>query len=451
MVEKRKKLRVRSGYNDDAILRKHTATVHTDNIISALDRKIFNALMLAAGGSIQEEKRHQLPLCELALDIGWDSNPSKYLQKVIKRMNTIQMEWNILGADKKNSWMVTTLLSDVGVINGVVYYSFSKLLRKCVSSPNIYTMLNLKYQKTLKRKPAVALWEFCSEQLDRARQKVIKTEEIPLDKVKALLLGTRESSSYDQYKLFNQKVLKPAIAEVQEKTDIAVDVQTRSEGRSISHISFVVKRNKQQLNLPLPLEDENGEVKSKMMGDLQDKASLIGVDEEKLQLFTSKYDIEKIFVGIDSIIEKIEAGKEIENIEGYLWKTLENQIYKETSSKEAAKRIEREKEKKYRNCEKEIEDYTMEEQDPLRKDMMRRLLFVLPPDLRNIERIRKIHYKINEILSCGKKKVEINVYFSYFEMEERRYMIESSIKDSIRAMVNGYDNVVLHINKKKHI
>ena len=71
-----------------------------------------------------------------------------------------------------------------------------------MQNPTFMRYWILKYQKSLTRKPSIALWEFCSEQLDRAKMSSITAEAWGVEKVKLLLLGSKAMVSYGAYKDF---------------------------------------------------------------------------------------------------------------------------------------------------------------------------------------------------------------------------------------------------------
>jgi hypothetical protein len=56
-------------------------------------------------------------------------------------------------------------------------------------------------------------------------------------------LGTKEIKTYQTFKEFNKKVLKPAVMELNQKSDIWVDWDVIRYGRSIGAIEFKIKKN----------------------------------------------------------------------------------------------------------------------------------------------------------------------------------------------------------------
>lgn len=59
--------------------------------------------------------------------------------------------------------------------------------------------------------------------------------------MKMMLCGDRDS--YPQFKDFNKWVLKPAMKEVNENTDLTIIMETSKKGRSIHALRFFVKPN----------------------------------------------------------------------------------------------------------------------------------------------------------------------------------------------------------------
>ena len=157
--------------------------------------------------SVQEQ--HQIGLRELIKEIGWENTektPQHFIDS-IKRLNTTQVEWNILGKDKRRKWGVTTLLAGVEIEAGIVSYSYSQELRQWLGNPNIYASLDLEYQKKLKSKYSLALWEFFTEQLDSVQSTEINAKPIEFTKLRGLL-GVQQNRTYSEYKNFNRTIHK---------------------------------------------------------------------------------------------------------------------------------------------------------------------------------------------------------------------------------------------------
>jgi plasmid replication initiation protein len=103
-------------------------------------------------------------------------------------------------------------------------------------NPQIYTTIMLGIARVFKSKHSLSLWENCHCYLFKK-----ETPSFTIEDWKRLL-GVSEK--YSEFKVFSQKVLKKAIDEVNNISDIIIEpVYKRDHKRNVTHISFKVDRN----------------------------------------------------------------------------------------------------------------------------------------------------------------------------------------------------------------
>ena len=93
---------------------------------------------------------------------------------------------------------------------------------------------------------------------------------VGLDELKDYLNVNTKSNRYDQFKYFSAEILKKAIQEINERTDITADFEKVTQGRKVVAVKFTVKSKAPAL--PEPTEDDDEE---------EENMSLFGLDEEK--------------------------------------------------------------------------------------------------------------------------------------------------------------------------
>ncbi len=365
---------------------KHSAAVHISNQITGLERKVYNVLLKNASGKLDEKEEHHISLIELVKEIGWSKNNfvPQHIRNSIIRLVETSIQWNILGRDKKRKWAVSTLLASAKISNGVLYYSYSNELKYLLSKPNVYTTLNLDYQRLLKSKYSLALWEFCCEQLDTSKARKDGLEDIDIITLRSILGA--ESETYSSYKVFNQLVLKPAIEEVNNSTDLEVTVTThkriRSNSRRISTISFQVRR---KLILPMPqmelFEDAEKEVdvidfvtRKVEFSNLIGLSVKLNIDEEHVFQYLKEYEVENVLMAFSIVLEKIKQGDTIKNVGGYIWSLLDKGIIEiQSSDKMRCKILELEtqqKQEKEEESKQQIIKIIQTEQDKVRQNVL---------------------------------------------------------------------------------
>ncbi|MCE2993400.1 MAG: RepB family plasmid replication initiator protein [Alphaproteobacteria bacterium] len=322
------------------ILYKHTATVHITNQLSLVERKIYNLLIEKAFKSLLSQDLHQISINDLISGLGHGEKAYKnyeFIKSSLKSLVTNSIAFNILGKDKKNKWdSIVSLLSEVHFKDGIITYAFPQALSMILGKPNIYSTLNLNYQRKFSSKHALALWEFCSEQLSSSKKGSINTETIPLETLAVLLGGT--DKNYSAFKDFNRYVIKPSIAEINACTDLIVDYTAVKKGKKVEGISFYVQRKLMHTDEQIPLFPETKNIDIiKYINDTMEgqdfvfKATNLGLDEQFISTISKKFDISALNKALDLLNSKIQNGDQINNVGAYLWSLLDNGIFQESS------------------------------------------------------------------------------------------------------------------------
>lgn len=250
----------------DSIAIKHTAAVHVSNTLSLLQRKAANVLLKYAYRDLSFREIHQVKLSELARDLGWSktSNANEKLKDAIRTLNVTQVEWNILGKDNKHEWGVATILAEAVIKDGYCTYAYSPTMRKLQSNPNLYARLDLVVQQAFDRCHTLALWEYLTEALCSAQSNYIETQWLPLETFRRLM-GVN-TTYYHNYSKLNSKVILPALEEINEKSDVESHIRTKRDGRTITEVSFIVKRKETHALPPALLEER---LRMATMGQMQ--------------------------------------------------------------------------------------------------------------------------------------------------------------------------------------
>ena len=217
-------------------LKKHVGAIHVKAHLSLLQRKLSNVLLLNAYEELPDPsvKEHEIPVRVLAEVAGYDSKDFAYLRDALRALVDCRVEWNVLGEDgEEDEWAAASLLAQAKTKGGVCRYVYAPDLREKLYRPEVYARINLAIQARFGSGYALALYENCAR-----FRKVGTTGWIDLATWRDLL-GVGEEQ-YTAFKALRQKVLAPAIKEVNEFSDIRVEMETQREKRRIVALKFVV-------------------------------------------------------------------------------------------------------------------------------------------------------------------------------------------------------------------
>jgi hypothetical protein len=229
-------------------LKKHVATVHTSAALTLLQRKAFSVLVFHAYPVLTTQRVHEIPVplfCDL---LGFDSKNTQALEESLDGLAQTRINWED-GEGKSRKWSVTTFLSYAAIEHGVCRYEFSEFLAKELYKPGVYARINVAAVKEFGSKHALALYENCARYRPNDEFRG-QTPQWPLDLFRRLM-GVAGGMYENDFRRVNERVIKPAVKEVNANSDIAVEPQFKKRGRSVVAVSFTVRDN-ERLRLAAP-------------------------------------------------------------------------------------------------------------------------------------------------------------------------------------------------------
>jgi len=321
-------------------LKKHVGAVHVCGKLSLLKRKIANVLLLNAYDELTQVDEHSISIRDLAATAGFNSKDVELLKEAFRDLAKTTVEWNILSEDGNEDWTVSTLLSRATIRKGrgVCLYAYDRELSKKLYHPDMYARINLTIQRKFRSSYALVLYENC------ARFRGVKTTGWISVADWRRLFGI-EPGEYKEFKDFSKRVLKPAIAEVNRASDLAVAADYRRESRRVSGIRFSI--TEQSLVDQEALEQPGGRDVSTML----ERLIRAGVSRSIAGKLLLEHDEPCILRNLDYVEKAIRDGKRITNVGGYTVKAIQGDFgladveSKDRNSREQAKahRLAREK------------------------------------------------------------------------------------------------------------
>lgn len=291
-----------------AEVKKHVASIHIKNSISFLERKLANVLLFNAYPELLTKEIHTMDvryLCELA---GFDSNNIQALKDAIQKLVETSVEWNLLNDKGKKKWGVASLLAQGTIEDGVCQYAYAPDMRQHLFHPEVYARINLDIQRKFNSKYALALYENC------LRFKGVETTGWLSLALLRQLFGINEGE-YGEFKILNNRVIKPAIDEVNKTSDIHIQAESKREKRSVVALKFNIHDNPQFATLPPPV-DPVPPVPTDPSNILQQRLCGYGLTNSQAQKMITLYAQDYIQQNLDIVEKDYQAGK-IENLPAY--------------------------------------------------------------------------------------------------------------------------------------
>lgn len=263
--------------------------------VTLLTRKLFNVLLDIAQQHNQKMGEdvpvYRTALSKITTNASFNSNDTALIKEHLRKMNSIQVEWNPgKSKDVQRRWGVTSLVAEAEVIEDphthrtFIEWSYSPKLKKRLLEPEVYTRISLQMQSSLRSGASLSLYEICYRYSTSPNSLTMRE---PWEWWRPALTGSpddeMEKDTYREYKYFKRDVLKPAISEVNSVTDLTVELIEHKEGRRIVELQFKVTRKAQS---SLPLIDRSllnmGLIKKMLdLGLTQEEAERIYSDTEE--------------------------------------------------------------------------------------------------------------------------------------------------------------------------
>jgi hypothetical protein len=243
---------------------KHSAAIQIQNSITLLQRRSWNVLLANAYDELSDEDEHSIRVQHLMQMLEFHSKNEDYLKEALEALVGCTVQWNVLNKDGEYIWGVTTLLAQAKIERGICTYAYSPEMRRRLHNPSMYARLSLSMQNKFESKHAQALWELSADYLGAAREEGA-TPTIPLEEFR-FLMGIQEGE-YPQFMRLNEKVIKPAIKEINRISDFRVTVDYHRKGRKVIALQFKIRRI---ILLPTPNSGQG-----KLFPDIEDMPMIV--------------------------------------------------------------------------------------------------------------------------------------------------------------------------------
>jgi plasmid replication initiation protein len=235
-------------------VKKHVATIHTSGVLSLLERKMVNVLLLNAYDVLLTRRTHSLPIKHLCAMLGWDeSNNIERLQDVLRKLASTAVEFNMM-EDGKEVWRVMSMLSYGEIKDGICSYRYDEYLAERLYDPEIYATINIGIQRRFEGSYALTLYENC------LRYKIVgSTGWWELNRFKKIIGAS--AAVYDEFKYLKRDVIIKPVDEINRISDIQLVPEFQKQGRKVTAVRFLITENPQQTLLKPVIQDDHAAIR----------------------------------------------------------------------------------------------------------------------------------------------------------------------------------------------
>ena len=285
----------------DHELKKHVAAIHIENRLSLLERKMANVLLLNAYPNLLTQEAHRIRIKDLASILGFDSNDRDCLKRALVNLMSTVLTWNIIDRNgNEKAWRARPMLMSADIERNWCAYAYHPDLRQKMFNPEIYSRINLSIQRKFTSGYAFALYENCLRYRGTGSTGWWSLE------VFRKLMGVGDNDYYADFRRLNSKLIKAAVKQVNQTSDIFLETETKSEKRRVVSIRFAIKDNPQMSLLgntpkPQPLLPEPEDTDP--AAGLRERLLAFGLREREANHFLKKYEFSYIHENLAIVTE----------------------------------------------------------------------------------------------------------------------------------------------------
>lgn len=306
--------------------------------LTPVTRKMYNVMLyrtqrqiadfIREGKEIDAKHFFSAPLAQLTDAITAGASDPKTLAKgYLREMRRTEVDWEAPDADTGVIWRSMGLLSEVDLEmrDGVLWvlWALPPTLLTAVSDPERYTPLDLSQMAKLRSYTAIALYEICSRY--RNNPTGVTSKNSPEWWVDALMHApssidpvTKEIKPRREWRKIKSESIGNAIEEINEKTDISIQLHELKVGKAVKEIQFSVQKKRIEAAVQQPTTMSAGlaEYAAKLDLSLGEVAKLIqaGSSEDELKVGLTR---------LEARLNHGELGK-VENKLAYLRKLIDD-------------------------------------------------------------------------------------------------------------------------------
>lgn len=251
--------------------------------VTLTGRRIYNALLqvsqarLAAMESMPAaDYMFEAPLPAILRTTGSNGEDRTAAKRYLKEMRGLEVDWESTAPGDGVKWRGFSMLSEVAieVRNGEnwVSWSYPPTIMAAIREPKRWARIDLDVLASLGSYAAVALYEICARYRDNPGG---VTSRKPVVWWADALSQAPAGSERREWRKFKNERLKPAIDEINEETDLEVELVEHKQGRAVVEAQFAVRKKR--------VESKQRQSSDVVDANLVLRAESLGIREIKLE------------------------------------------------------------------------------------------------------------------------------------------------------------------------
>ena len=254
----------------------------------------------------------EAPLAEILKATGSKGGDRVLAKKYLIQMRSIEVDWESTAPGDGIKWRGFTMLSEVALEirsgQNWIQWSFAPSIMTALIDPQRWARIDIQILASLNSYASIGLYEICARYRDNPG---MLTSRKPPGWWTAALSGTPGGDNREWRKFKNERI-KPALEEVNSKTDLNISLIEHKKGRELSEIQFSVCPKESPLVKKHDLEPVD-------VG-LVLRAETLGISEPKLDGLVKEFSESQVDFRLGELERRMAntALKVVENSYSYL-------------------------------------------------------------------------------------------------------------------------------------
>lgn len=214
--------------------------------ITHLVRRLYSVILLFSQQQ-GEQEQYSAPLSEMLAAANSPGSNRTQVKEILRDIRAIGVDWNVRDGERE-IWKNVGLIEEPGLIDGkgtptIVTWKLPKIIRTRLLDPRgFFTRISLEMMTRLRSGASIALYEICCQYVsnDQGKGEGGLTNRGSIAEWMPRLTGSRKADY--EYKFLKRDVVKTAIAEINEITDLQVELIEHKVGRKVGELQFRVFR-----------------------------------------------------------------------------------------------------------------------------------------------------------------------------------------------------------------
>lgn len=314
----------------DEHLRKHVNAIalmptQGGGKITAFSRTLYNVLLYRAQ-QVGMREEYSARMHEIAKEADFDSNNTEHIKKTLRGLIKTIVEWQSPSSGEIEEWDACGMLSGVSIKKDRrtgavdVYWRYDSKIREQLLNPDRYARFVFRSSLQLRSHQAKALYEICARYVDNPAHKTARQH---WRWWRPVLCGQAYDEQKGEYRYFKRDILQPAIAEINQNTELEIRLLPEfkeRDNRTVSDLQFEVRMKPTSpvsTSTPKPPKLlEPGDMK------LIGQAIALGIKQSDAEKLIAKHGAESLNEGLKTLEQRMALRKDqfapIEKPIGYL-------------------------------------------------------------------------------------------------------------------------------------